>query len=153
MVPAIQPIVQQLYVFQREPGWVMPKGERDFTDAERRRLAKRWRRAGWTVASLRYSLEKNLWGAAIYRPGTKAATPAREQTCLDYIAREFADRPDLREGGHPDLPLPGQAAGLRQHLLPRPEAGQRGAGPEAVSWVTPRASSTPTAWSGPSTSS
>ena len=35
VVPAIQPIVEQLYVFQREPGWVMPKGERDFTDEER----------------------------------------------------------------------------------------------------------------------
>ena len=29
IMPAIQPIVQQLYVFQREPGWVVPKGERD----------------------------------------------------------------------------------------------------------------------------
>ena len=44
IVPAIQPIVQQLYVFQREPGWVMPKGERDFTDEERAAFAKRWRR-------------------------------------------------------------------------------------------------------------
>ena len=26
---------RQLYVFQREPGWVLPKGERDFTDEER----------------------------------------------------------------------------------------------------------------------
>ncbi len=35
VVPAIQPIVEKLYVFQREPGWIMPKGERDFTDEER----------------------------------------------------------------------------------------------------------------------
>ena len=38
VVPAIQPIVEQLYVFQREPGWVMPKGERDLTDEERATL-------------------------------------------------------------------------------------------------------------------
>src|SRR5438445_7029098 len=44
VVPAIQPIVERLYVFQREPGWVMPKGERDFTDEERATLAAPWRR-------------------------------------------------------------------------------------------------------------
>ena len=36
VVPAIQPIVKKLYVFQREPGWVMPKGERR---PDRRRTA------------------------------------------------------------------------------------------------------------------
>ena len=40
VVPAIQPIVGQLYLFQREPGWVMPKGERDFTDEERARFSQ-----------------------------------------------------------------------------------------------------------------
>ena len=39
--PAIQPMVGKLYLFQREPGWVMPKGERDLTDPERRRLGVR----------------------------------------------------------------------------------------------------------------
>jgi cation diffusion facilitator CzcD-associated flavoprotein CzcO len=43
VVPAIQPIVKHLYVFQREPGWVLPKGERDFSDDERAALATRWR--------------------------------------------------------------------------------------------------------------
>src|ERR1700730_12622466 len=43
VVPAIQPIVSRLYLFQREPGWVMPKAERDFSDEERAALDKRWR--------------------------------------------------------------------------------------------------------------
>src|SRR5262249_30638932 len=43
IVPAIQPIVKQLYVFQREPGWLLPKGERDFTAAEIAALARPWR--------------------------------------------------------------------------------------------------------------
>src|SRR6478672_4677435 len=30
VVPALQPVVGHLYSFQREPGWVMPKGDRDF---------------------------------------------------------------------------------------------------------------------------
>src|SRR5207244_9687890 len=50
VVPAVQPIVKKLYVFQREPGWVLPRGERDFTDEERagfarprHRTRERWR--------------------------------------------------------------------------------------------------------------
>ena len=31
ILPEIQPVAGQVYVFQREPGWVMPKGDRDFT--------------------------------------------------------------------------------------------------------------------------
>ena len=44
IVPAIQPTVGKLYVFQREPGWVLPKGERDFTDDERADVREPWRR-------------------------------------------------------------------------------------------------------------
>ena len=70
VVPAIQPMVKHLYVFQREPGWVVPKGERDFTDEERAAFAKSWRRLRerWR---LKYMLEKSLWRGHLYRPGTK----------------------------------------------------------------------------------
>jgi cation diffusion facilitator CzcD-associated flavoprotein CzcO len=106
VVPAIQPIVQRLYVFQREPGWIMPKGERDLTDEERTALGRRWRR---TLERWRqqYLLEKSLWRGHLYRPGTKT-NEARHQFCLDYIARKFADRPDLREAVTPKYPYPGK---------------------------------------------
>ena len=106
VVPAIQPIVDQLYVFQREPGWIMPKGERDFTDAERATYAKPWRRKleRWRQ---RYVLERTLWNGRINRPGTRI-NAAREQFCRDYIARKFADRPDLREAVTPGYPYPGK---------------------------------------------
>ena len=92
----------------------MPKGERDLTDEERAALAKPWRRRErWRQ---KYVLEKSLWRGHLYRPGTKT-NEARRQFCLDYIARQFADRPDLREAVTPKYPYPGQAAGLRQHLL------------------------------------
>ena len=70
VVPAIQPIAKKIYLFQREPGWVMPKGERDLTEAERAVFAKRWRRAldRWR---LRYLIEKGLWGGGLFRPGSK----------------------------------------------------------------------------------
>ncbi len=106
VVPAIQPIVQQLYVFQREPGWVMPKGERDLTADERATFAQPWRRTRerWRQ---RYVLEKSLWRGHLYRPGTKT-NEARRQFCLSYIERQFADRPDLREAVTPKYPYPGK---------------------------------------------
>ena len=39
VIPAIQPEVAQLHVFQRTPHWVMPRPDRTFTAAQRRQLA------------------------------------------------------------------------------------------------------------------
>ena len=109
-------------MFQREPGWVMPKGERDFTDEERAAFASRGgaRRERWRQ---KYLLEKSLWRGHLYRPGTKT-NEARRQFCLDYIDRQFADRPDLREAVTPTYPYPGKRPDLRQHLLPRAQEGR-----------------------------
>jgi cation diffusion facilitator CzcD-associated flavoprotein CzcO len=106
VVPAIQPIAKRLFVFQREPGWIIAKGERDFSDAEIAALGRPWRRR-WERWRLRYEVEKNLRGGAAYRPGTRTHQ-ARAQVCLDYIARKFADRPDLREAVTPKYPYPGK---------------------------------------------
>ena len=127
VVPAIQPIVEQLYVFQREPGWVMPKGERDFTDEERAALAKPWRRKRerWRQ---KYMLEKSLWRGHLYRPGTKV-NEARAAV-LPRLHRPQVRRPPRpARGGHAEVPVSRQAARLRQHLLLRAQEGERGAGP------------------------
>ena len=51
LVPALQPTVGRILLFQREPGWVLPKGDREFTAEERLRLhnpiVHRYRRAKW----------------------------------------------------------------------------------------------------------
>ena len=106
VVPAIQPIVRRVYVFQREPGWILPKGERDLNDDERAGLTRPWRRRRerWR---LRYLVEKNLWSGHLFRPGTKLNT-ARQELCLRYIARQFADQPDLRAAVTPSYPYPGK---------------------------------------------
>jgi len=106
VVPALQPTVKRLYVFQREPGWILPKGERDLTDGERAALASPWRRRRerWR---LRYTVEKNLRGGKLFRPGTRA-NETRKQLCLRYIERQFADRPDLRDAVTPHYPYPGK---------------------------------------------
>jgi cation diffusion facilitator CzcD-associated flavoprotein CzcO len=135
LVPAIQPIVQRLYLFQREPGWVLPKGDRDFTDEEQAALTRAWprRRERWR---LRWLLEKNLWNGAIFRPGTKA-NRAREALCRSYIDRKFADRPDLRAAVTPTYPYPGKRpilAGTFYSALKQPNVELV---PRAVASVTP----------------
>jgi cation diffusion facilitator CzcD-associated flavoprotein CzcO len=106
IVPAIQPSVRQMYVFQREPGWVMPKGDRDFSPEERERFANPWRRRQERLR-LKWLLEKNIWGGKIFRVDTKQNTVRRE-FCLDYIATSFEDRPDLRDAVTPTYPYPGK---------------------------------------------
>ena len=134
VVPAIQPIVKQLYVFQREPGWVMPKGERDLSDEERAAFAKPWRRKQerWRQ---KYALERSLWRGRLYRPGTKI-NKAREQLCLDYIARRFADRPELREAVTPTYPYPGKRPVIASSFYPALKKENVELVPRAVASVT-----------------
>jgi cation diffusion facilitator CzcD-associated flavoprotein CzcO len=134
VVPAIQPTVRKLYVFQREPGWVLPKGERDLTDDERaafrgRRGRKRER------LRLKYLLEKNLLGGAIWRPGSKQQR-AREQVCRAYIARQFKDRPDLAESVTPAYPYPGKRPIFASTFYPALKQDNVELVPKAVTSVT-----------------
>jgi cation diffusion facilitator CzcD-associated flavoprotein CzcO len=135
VIPAIQPTVGTLYVFQREPGWVLPKGERELTAAERRRMDRRWGRA-LHRASLRFALERGLIGAATFRPGTKL-NARRQQTCLDYIAREFADHPELGKAVTPTYPYPGKRPVIATTFYPALRADNVELVPKAVSRVTP----------------
>ena len=92
VVPAIAPIVDRLYVFQREPGWILPKGARDFTPAERqgfkRPMAQKIKRFQlfWQADSDAVNLK---------RDGSREYRAAREQ-CIAFIGAVFAGRPDLR---------------------------------------------------------
>jgi cation diffusion facilitator CzcD-associated flavoprotein CzcO len=56
---------------------------------------------------LGYMLEKNQRRGAIHRPGTKM-NALREKQCRDFIEREFADHPDLKEAVTPKYPYPGK---------------------------------------------
>jgi cation diffusion facilitator CzcD-associated flavoprotein CzcO len=134
VVPAIQPTVGRLFLFQREPGWVIPKGERELTDVERHRLAQPWRRA-LDRAALRWTLEKGLIGAATFRPGTELHR-RRQQTCLDYIAREFADHPDLEKAVTPTYPYPGKRPVIASTFYPSLKEANVELVSKAVSRVT-----------------
>jgi cation diffusion facilitator CzcD-associated flavoprotein CzcO len=116
IVPEIAPLVDQLYLFQREPGWIVPKGDRDFTPEERARYQSTLQRriTRWKGA---YQLEKNQLGGAIHKPGTKI-NGLREQQCRSFIARAFADRPDLAEAVTPKYPYPGKRPILNSTFYP-----------------------------------
>jgi cation diffusion facilitator CzcD-associated flavoprotein CzcO len=100
ITPEVAKVAEHLYVFQREPGWIMPKGERDFTPEERERMMKnrlltkaiRWK--GF------YTTTKRLAAAQV---GSKASRHSMEVS-IDYVARTVQD-PELRKFVIPQYPL------------------------------------------------
>jgi cation diffusion facilitator CzcD-associated flavoprotein CzcO len=108
IVPEIAPIVKKLYVFQREPGWVRPKGERDFSSAERRQMQRPLRYWNRRLRGL-WLLEAANWRGRYSTPGAESNELARQQA-IDFIARELADRPDLMQAVTPTYPYPGKRA-------------------------------------------
>ncbi len=135
IVPAIQPDVRKLYLFQREPGWVMPKGDRDFTPEERKRFSSRLRRRQERLR-LKWLLEKNIWGGKVFVVDTKE-NEVRTQFCLDYIAKSFEDRPDLQKAVTPTYPYPGKRPIFATTFYPALKQPNVELVPKAVASVTP----------------
>jgi cation diffusion facilitator CzcD-associated flavoprotein CzcO len=135
LVPALQPVAKKILLFQREPGWVLPKGDRDYTPEERRQLhnplVHRYRRLKWYWAT-----EKRLWNGGAYRPGQPAHTAA-EDAARRYIAKVFADRPDLAEAVTPDYPFWGKRTIFSSDFYPALKQPNVELVPRAVCSVTP----------------
>lgn len=110
VVASIAGSAEQVYVFQRQPGWLLPKGDRDFTALERRvyRLPALWR-----LNRLRLYLrqERREFRGGFFRPGAPANRLA-QQTALANIAEVFADRPDLKALVTPNYSFGGKRAVL-----------------------------------------
>jgi cation diffusion facilitator CzcD-associated flavoprotein CzcO len=136
LVPTLQPTVGKLYLFQREPGWVIPKGDRDFTERERQLLHNpivyRFRRAKWF-----WGAEKRLWNGGVYRPGSPINT-ASEQAARHYIAKVFEDRPDLAKAVTPDYPFWGKRIIFSSDFYPALKQPNVELVPRAVASVTPK---------------
>ncbi len=116
IVPAIAGLAGHVTLFQREPGWVIPKGDRDFTDQERARFQSPWARRRERLR-LFWQIEQGQLRGSIHRPGTKVNT-LREQQCRAYIAHVFKDRPDLRAAVTPSYPYPGKRPVLTGDFYP-----------------------------------
>ncbi|WP_329377207.1 flavin-containing monooxygenase [Streptomyces sp. NBC_01716] len=99
IVPVVADSAARLYVFQREPGWVEPKGERAFTEAER----ARFRRSPLHRRLYRLRLfHESTRRFRAYDAGGRAQKRMRE-LCLRYLETSVQD-PTTRAALTPDYP-------------------------------------------------
>lgn len=106
VVPAIAPLVEKLYVFQRDPGYVAPKGARDYSPAERDRFKRPWVRRRERFRML-FPLEMTQFRGAMFRPGTKINTQMKS-VCLGFIQSTLGDQPELAAAVTPQYAYPGK---------------------------------------------
>ena len=100
LVPEVAKVASEVYVFQREPGWVVPKGEREYSPEERedfrlhpwKRKLDRWR-----------GFRAQMQGLGNRTVGSKKNL-VMQQKCLDFI-RDSIDDPELRDLVTPKYPF------------------------------------------------
>lgn len=106
LVPAVAPLAERLYVFQREPGWILPKPVKEFASDERARRARHIA-AQINRAKALYRIRKAISGGRAKKVGT-AQNRSVEQTARSFLEREFTDRPDLLAALTPSYPIYGK---------------------------------------------
>lgn len=132
-VPEIAPIVKQLYLFQREPGHVLPKGARNFTADER--AARRGPIAS-RIERLKCFVETaEVRGTTVPLPGSQL-NEKYGKMCLDYIQEIFHDRPDLVEKVTPLYPFYGKRIILADDFYPSLRRDNVELIPKAVERIT-----------------
>jgi cation diffusion facilitator CzcD-associated flavoprotein CzcO len=116
IVPAIADRVRQLTIFQREPGWILPKGDRDFGPEEMRRYASPFRRR---ARRLRHFVraQRAYHGGAVHHTGSERNARA-EAKAHAYINEVFHDRPDLRTAVTPRYEFSGKRRILQSTFYP-----------------------------------
>jgi cation diffusion facilitator CzcD-associated flavoprotein CzcO len=100
LIPALQPALSALTVFQRTPAWVLPRRDRRITAAERR-LYRRIPAAQRLARLLIYLGRESTVGAFTRWPG---ALRAVQRVATAHLARAISD-PELRARLRPDYLL------------------------------------------------
>jgi cation diffusion facilitator CzcD-associated flavoprotein CzcO/predicted TIM-barrel fold metal-dependent hydrolase len=100
VVPELAKVASELFVYQREPGWVMPKDAREYTPQERLRWERRWLYRKWKRFSAFRMCSQAVKG---WRAGTKCNEEFRS-IALGYLASEVED-PSLRAALTPSFPF------------------------------------------------
>lgn len=102
-VPQIAPIVRQLYVFQRSANWMLPRGDRAYSEREKRRfaryplLARLYRCWIWLQYEMQWPLfRRNRFVA-------KHVTRLAEESMCEHVTD-----PGLRDVLTPDYPIGGK---------------------------------------------
>ncbi len=116
LVPALSGIAEQVTLFQREPGWVIPKLSREYSDAEREALGVA--RAN-RVARLNmlWNREKGQRGGRVMRPGSPQHSAA-QAAARRFIETSLAGRPDLIEAVTPQYPFGGKRTIISDDYYP-----------------------------------
>jgi cation diffusion facilitator CzcD-associated flavoprotein CzcO len=135
LVPNLAPIAQSVTLFQRDPGWVVPKFGRDLTSKERTALgssiAQRFVRT-----KMMWERDKFLNGAKPFRPGTPQNSAA-ERVARGYIDAVFKDRPEIRDAVTPKYPYGGKRPIIADDYYPALLRDNVKLVPRAVTRVTP----------------
>jgi cation diffusion facilitator CzcD-associated flavoprotein CzcO len=116
IIPTIAPGVEQLYVFQREPGWVLPKHDRTYSVDERLRRGRPLRRRLDRIRGFLAS-ERVMIGGQIYREGSRRHAEGK-RIALSYLDDVFRDRPELRESLTPRYSFSGKRRVLSDLFYP-----------------------------------
>jgi cation diffusion facilitator CzcD-associated flavoprotein CzcO len=99
IVPAIAPLAGHLDLYQREPGWVLPKEDRDFTPEEREKTMRYW----WRTKIVRYqrflAIQRYLGSFTV---GSKKHEELTEE-CMNLIRSQIED-PELQKLVTPKYP-------------------------------------------------
>lgn len=116
VVPTVAPHARSVTVYQRQPGWVLPKGDRDFSAWERRLfslpMTQRLNRIRLYVRQ-----ERREWHGAVFRAGSRM-NRRWENKARAYLAEVFADRPDLADALLPDYPFAGKRTVVTSDFYP-----------------------------------
>lgn len=134
VVPAIAGRVEHLYLFQREPGWVLPKGDRDYTPAERQRFA----RSSVRRVRERYTQYREVaLVVKAWREGSELNLELRDR-CVDYINSTIRSE-DLRRRVTPSYPYACKRVVRSDSFYPALNRDNVTLVPHAVESVTPGA--------------
>lgn len=100
VIPAIQPDVAELHVFQRSPHWVMPRPDRTFTPFQRRLLGIRPLHKALRTA-IYWSLETRVIG---FKYSDFMLKKVAQDKAVRHIERQISD-PELRAKVTPDYTI------------------------------------------------
>ncbi|MCU1482201.1 MAG: putative flavoprotein involved in transport [Subtercola sp.] len=135
VVPALAEIAAEVVMYQREPGWVVPKVDREFTEEERAALdhpnAQRLVRLLMLLQR-----DKSLRGGKVWRAGTPEQVGA-EAVARAHIATSLAGRPDLIEAVTPTFRYGGKRIIISDTYYPALLRDNVTLVPRAVARLTP----------------
>ncbi|MEO3860324.1 NAD(P)/FAD-dependent oxidoreductase [Acrocarpospora sp. B8E8] len=133
IVPAIAPQVERLQVFQREPGWVEPKGERAFTPAERARFRR------FPALRRLYRFKLFLQSGRRFKAYDLGGSEQRRMRdlCLRYIATAIDD-PAVRAAVTPSYPWGCKRPIFASSFYPALNRPNVELVPQAIKEVTPK---------------